>query len=209
MTKDSPNKQNEESMEYRGVNHVALVCRDMAETVEFYDGVLGMKLVKTLDLPNGRGQHFFFDCGMGSSIAFFWFPNAPKAAPGIASMHPDYLTKGTQTAHASMNHLAISIPIEKFDEYAERLRARGISLRILNHEDSDQHSSQTVTDKTWIRSMYFTDPNGIHMELAALTRPYRADDIRHDPVNAAGERVRLKERAAKGNARRHVAHTSS
>lgn len=192
MTEIRANKPKEEPFEYRGVNHVALVCRDMAETVEFYDGVLGMKLVKTLDLPNGRGQHFFFDSGMGSSIAFFWFPNAPKAAPGIASMHPDYLTKGTQTAHASMNHLAISIPLEKFDEYAERLRARGISLRIINHEDSERHASPTVTDKTWIRSMYFTDPNGIHMELAALTRSYVAADVCHDPVNASGERVQRK-----------------
>ena len=32
-------------MEYRGVNHVALVCRDMKETVEFYTHVLEMPLV--------------------------------------------------------------------------------------------------------------------------------------------------------------------
>jgi len=179
-------------LEYLGVNHVALVCKDMAETVDFYDGLLGMKLVKTIDLPDGRGQHFFFDCGGGGAIAFFWFPNAPAAAPGIASMHPDYLRVGSQTAHASMNHLAISIPLEKFDEYAERLRAKGISLRVLNHEDTETHASATVSDKTWIRSMYFRDPNGIHMELAALTRSYNDRDVSHDPVNATGERKPLK-----------------
>ena len=179
------------SMEYLGVNHVALVCRDMAETVAFYTGVLGMRLTKTIDLPNGRGQHFFFDCGGGASIAFFWFPNAPKAAPGIASMHPDHLTKGSQTAHASMNHLAISIPIGKFDAYAERLRQRGVSLRILNHDDGPNHISSVQTEKTWIRSMYFTDPNGIHMELAALTRSFDRRDVSHDPMNSEGQRVPL------------------
>lgn len=137
-------RESDETIEYRGINHVALVCRDMAETVAFYDGVLGMKLVKTLDLPNGRGQHFFFDCGNGDTIAFFWFPNAPKAAPEIASMHPDYQTRGTQTAHASMNHLAVSIPLEKFDEYAERLRQRGVALRVLNHDDGPQHASRSL-----------------------------------------------------------------
>ena len=71
-----------EPIQYRGVNHVALVCRDMAETVDFYQGVLEMPLVKTIDLPNGRGQHFFFDCGGGDTVAVFWFPNAPEAAPG-------------------------------------------------------------------------------------------------------------------------------
>ena len=35
----------------RGINHLALVCRDMQETVEFYTGVLGMKLVKTWNTP--------------------------------------------------------------------------------------------------------------------------------------------------------------
>ncbi|MFI4976312.1 MAG: VOC family protein [Caulobacterales bacterium] len=179
---------NNRPFEYLGVNHVALVSRDMAETVDFYDGLLGMKLVKTLDLPGGRGQHFFFDCGGGATIAFFWFPHAPPAAPGIASMHADVRRMGSQTAHASMNHLAISIPLDKFDEYAERLRAKGVTLSIINHEDSEAHASPTVTDKTWIRSMYFRDPNGIHMELAALTRSYKASDVSHDPVNAKGER---------------------
>src|SRR5271165_2776840 len=77
----------QEPMRYLGVNHVALVARDMAETVDFYCNVLEMPLVKTVEFANGRGQHFFFDCGGGGLIAFFWFPDAPPAAPGIASMH--------------------------------------------------------------------------------------------------------------------------
>lgn len=178
-----------EPMRYTGVNHVALVCRDMAETVEFYTQTLEMPLVKTIDLPGGRGQHFFFDCGGGATIAFFWFPNAPAAAPGIASMHPDYLKVGSQTAHASMNHLAISIPLDKFDEYVARLRAKGLSVRVMNHEDSETHASETVNERTWIRSMYFADPNGIHMEFAAFVRPFRPDDVRHEPVAATGRRV--------------------
>jgi len=183
-----------EPMQYGGVNHVALVAVDMAETVDFYTNVLEMKLVKTVDLPNGRGQHFFFDCGGGGSIAFFWFPNAPKAAPGIASMHADYARLGTQTAHASMNHLAITIPLEKFEEYADRLRSRGVALHILNHGDAPEHATAEVTASTWIRSMYFRDPNGIHMELAALTRAWRDSDVAHDPVDARGERVPQKKK---------------
>jgi hypothetical protein len=37
--------------------------------------------------------------------------------------------------------------------------------------------------------MYFRDPNGIHMELAALTRAFRPDDVAHAPVDAQGEHV--------------------
>ena len=70
--------------EFRGINHLALVCRDMARTVDFYTNVLGLPLIKTIDLPAGMGQHFFFDLGGGDSLAFFWFPDAPAAAPGVS-----------------------------------------------------------------------------------------------------------------------------
>ena len=56
--------------EFCGVNHLALVCKDMAKTVAFYRDILGMPLTKTIDLPGGRGQHFFFDMGNGDSLAF-------------------------------------------------------------------------------------------------------------------------------------------
>ena len=172
-------------MQYEGINHVALVARDMKETVDFYTGVLEMKLVKTIELPDGRGQHFFFDSGGGSTIAFFWFPDAPPVAPGIASMDR---TPGASiaTAHASMNHLAISIPLEKFDEYHERLKSRGIKVAALNHNDPpDPHASTDILPTTWIRSMYFADPNGIWLELAAFTREFDERDVEHEPATAA------------------------
>ena len=42
-----------DGFELRGINHLALVCRDMARTVDFYSNVLGMPLVKTIELPAG------------------------------------------------------------------------------------------------------------------------------------------------------------
>jgi len=181
-------------LQTRGINHLALVCRDMAETVKFYTEALGMPLVKTVALPDG-GQHFFFDCGGGGTLAFFWFPDAPPAAPGIASMHEDIATYGSKTAHASMNHLAISIPLEKFDEYVARLKSKGVALYVINHDDSPAGASAEVHDGTWIRSMYFRDPNGIHMELAALTRAFGPHDVAHAPVDAQGKHVREREPA--------------
>ena len=69
---DFPNRE----FELGGINHVALVCSDMQRTVDFYTGVLGMPLIKSLDLPGGMGQHFFFDAGNGDCVAFFWFTEA-------------------------------------------------------------------------------------------------------------------------------------
>ena len=35
-------EQKGRGFEVRGINHLALVCRDMAATVAFYEGILGM-----------------------------------------------------------------------------------------------------------------------------------------------------------------------
>lgn len=115
--------------ELRGINHLALVSKDMARTVDFYSNVLGMPLIKTLELPNGMGQHFFFDIGNGDSLAFFWFPNAPEAAPGVVS--PEALVgKGAlTTAHGSMNHVAFDIEADKIEAYREKLLAKGLRSR--------------------------------------------------------------------------------
>ena len=174
----------------RGVNHLALVCKDMARTVEFYRDVLGMPLVKTIDLPNGRGQHFFFDIGNGDSLAFFWFPTAPDAAPGVSA--PAHLpTRGTiASAHGSMNHIAFNVPVEKFDEYYDRLVAKGVDVtRIFNHDNSPTQSSDTVTPDVFVRSVYFFDPDGVCLEFAAWTRPFTDADIAHEPVGADGVKV--------------------
>ncbi|HEY2177447.1 MAG TPA: VOC family protein [Caulobacteraceae bacterium] len=174
----------------KGVNHLALVCKDMAATVRFYRDVLGMPLIKTIDMPQGSGQHFFFDIGNGDSLAFFWFPNAPAAVKGISS--PAALPGGGEivTAHGSMNHIAFNVPADKFDDYCARLKAKGVKVSpVLNHDDSPSQISREVTDKVFVRSIYFFDPDGVMLEFACWTRAFDAADVAHDPMTAEGERA--------------------
>ncbi|MFL5294872.1 MAG: VOC family protein [Phenylobacterium sp.] len=178
--------------EIRGVNHLALVCKDMARTVEFYRDVLGMPLIKTIDLPGGMGQHFFFDIGNGDSLAFFWFPGAPDAAPGIAA--PAQLPGGgdIRSAHGSMNHIAFNVAPEKFDEYVDKLKAKGIRTGpVLNHDNSPRQVSDTVTDDVFVRSVYFWDPDGVMLEFAAWTHGgFTEKDVAHEAVDAHGQKSR-------------------
>jgi catechol 2,3-dioxygenase-like lactoylglutathione lyase family enzyme len=183
-------KKNSE-FELRGVNHVALVCKDMARTVEFYRDVLGMPLVKTIDMPGGYGQHFFFDIGNGDCLAFFWFSKAPQAMPGIAS--PAVLpTQGDMiTAHGSMNHIAFDVPAEKFDAYVERLKVKGVTVSpVLNHDESPTQVSQTVHDGVFVRSVYFFDPDGVCLEFACWTRAFTDEDVAHEAMRADGTKAR-------------------
>ena len=180
--------------EFRGINHLALVCRDMARTVDFYQNVLGMPLIKTIDLPGGAGQHFFFDIGNGDSLAFFWFPDAPEAAPGIASPKTAVgLGNGDAgewiTAHASMNHVAFDVPPEKIEEYHRRLQEKGIECSVIfNHDNSPRQVSREPNEDTFVRSIYFLDPDGIMLEFAAWTRVLRDDEATLPPKTAADAR---------------------
>jgi len=169
--------------EIQGICHLALVCSDMERTVDFYTNVLGMPLVKTVELPQGGGQHFFFDIGGGSYLAFFWFPDAPPAAPGVASA-ADLPGRGEiLSAVGSMNHVAFTVPPDKFDEYQQRLVDKGVDTGIiLNHDDSEWGVAAQMHDGVFIRSLYFRDPDGILLEFAAWTRELTADDVRHEPA---------------------------
>lgn len=177
--------------DYKGVNHVALVCKDMAKTVDFYTNVLDMPLIKTLEIPGGA-QHFFFDCGGGDSVAFFWFPGAPEAAPGVAGAGEMPGGGDIVSAHGSMNHLAFDVAPEKFDEYVERLRARGVETSmVVNHDNSESTVSKEMHPGVFVRSVYFRDPDGILLEFAAWTSEFGPEDVSHAPANAQGDRVEM------------------
>ena len=173
--------------ELRGVNHLALVCKDMARTVDFYTNTLGMPMTKTIELPNGMGQHFFFDIGKGDGLAFFWFPNAPEAAPGIASPAKNVGQGSIVTAHGSMNHIAFDVPHERIEEYRDKLRAKGVEVtEVINHDDTPQQVSREINEGTFVRSIYFFDPDGILLEFAGWTRELGTEgDLRYKPATAA------------------------
>ena len=176
-----------ERFEIRGVNHIALVSSDMARTVRFYRDLLGMPLVKTIDMPGGA-QHFFFDIGNDDCLAFFWFPAATPAQPGVSHAPglPDRVD--ITTAHGSLNHLAFDVPLEHFEEYRERLIAAGVEVSmILDHDDSEYQIAPRFHPGVFVRSFYFRDPDGILLEFAAWTREMgRPEDVTVDPVDASG-----------------------
>jgi catechol 2,3-dioxygenase-like lactoylglutathione lyase family enzyme len=180
-------KHTNAEFELRGFNHLALVCRDMAETVAWYEDKLGMKLVKTLELPDGRGQHFFLDMGNGvDGIAFFWFPDAPEGVKGESLQD-----RRAVTAIGSMNHVAFDVPAEHFEDYRQKLIDKGVAVtEIVNHANSLDGGHKPAYDAAsddgdvFIRSMYFKDPNGTTLEFACWTKVLDEHDVRHAPASA-------------------------
>lgn len=185
--------------ELRGFNHIALVCRDMAETVAWYEEKLGMKLVKTLQFPDG-GQHFFLDMGNGTDgIAFFYFPAAREGTPGDA-VHAAYDEDMQSTDHDSgwvtsigtVNHIAFDVAPEKLDDYLVKLRGLGVAVtEITNHSNSlagghkADYDPATDDGDVFVRSLYFRDPNGTLLEFASWTTTFDDSDLTHAPARAA------------------------
>lgn len=189
----------------RGINHLALVVSDMAETRHFYEDVLGLPLVRTSNLPGG-GQQFFYQISDRSMISACWYPDAPDHSPDLSTSGWNGLDERTGqqlrpagragvSAHGSMHHLAFDIPLDEQEDYKNRLRAAGIPVTEVNHHilygaDGKQasHPAQVPQDAEavdeFINSIYFPDPDGRTFEFAAWTRPLVPDDVKHTPARA-------------------------
>jgi catechol 2,3-dioxygenase-like lactoylglutathione lyase family enzyme len=134
---------------WRGVNHLALVTGDMDRTVRFYHGVLGARLVATIGTPDFR--HYFFEIGPGQTVAFFEYADAPPASFAKPAGVPD-------PRAIQFDHLSLDLA----DEAAlEALQAR---LKAFGCEVTD------VIDHGFMRSIYFTDPDGIALEASWWVR---------------------------------------
>ena len=181
--------------QFGGINHLALVCRTWPGRSTSTRACSGMPLVKTIELPQGMGQHFFFDCGGGDCLAFFWFADAPPPAPGLASAGAFPGVGELATAIGSMNHVAFSVPSERIEGLRRQLLDHDIECtEIFNHDDSEWGVSREVTDDVFVRSVYFFDPDGILLEFACLDPP--ADAGGRPPRPADGGRGLARRSAA-------------
>ncbi|MCU1449362.1 MAG: hypothetical protein JWP02_1532 [Acidimicrobiales bacterium] len=147
---------------WRGVNHLALITPDMDTTVRFYHGVLGMRLVATV--AAGPLRHYFFEIGPENTVAFFeWSGTETYAKPA-----------GVQTDRFPMqfDHLSFNLPDEQaLEDLQNRLDAAGVEVtRVVDHDI--------------VRSIYFTDPNGI-----ALEASWWALDVTGRPADYTDGRV--------------------
>jgi len=126
---------------WSGINHLALVTPDMDATVRFYVGVLGMRLVATT--MAGPMRHYFFEMGPRNTVAFFEVRGTETFAKAAGAPSDRAI---------QMDHISFDVP----DEHAlEMLRKR---LLAAGSEVTE------VVDHGFIRSVYFTDPNGIALE---------------------------------------------
>lgn len=135
-----------------GLHHVTAIAGDPQENLDFYVGVLGMRLVKrsvNQDVPDT--YHLFFadrDGHPGTDITFFPWPNMGPKREGVGLWEEIYLTipKGTLASwkeRLSKHEIEIDDVEVRFGENALPFRdPHGLALALV---ESDSHEEQEFT----------------------------------------------------------------
>jgi catechol 2,3-dioxygenase-like lactoylglutathione lyase family enzyme len=126
----------------RGIHHVTAIAGDPQRNLDFYTGVLGMRLVKlTVNYDDPDTYHLYYGDRLGrpgTILTFFPWPGAPRGRQGT----------GQATA------VSFSVPRDSLGYWADRLGSRGIQ-------------PSGPIERFGEQLLVFSDPDGLKLELVA------------------------------------------
>ncbi|HYR49357.1 MAG TPA: VOC family protein, partial [Candidatus Eisenbacteria bacterium] len=121
-----------------GIHHISAITADATQNLLFYEGVMGLRLVKkTVNQDNPSVYHLFYadeDGSPGADLTFFEYPGLERGRAGAGMIHRVALRVGSR---------------EALDFWARRLAAAGIESTL----EGDR--------------LRFDDPEGLGLELTA------------------------------------------
>ena len=169
-------------MKISRIHHAAYRCKDAKKTVEWYAKNLNMDFVLAIAedmVPSTKApdpyMHIFLDAGGGNVLAFFELPNSPE-------MGRD------ENTPAWVQHIAFEVDsMETLLAAKAKLEANGVDVL-------------GPTNHTIFKSIYFFDPNGLRLELAANTGTpemmSKLDEVKWDMINEWSQTKRAPKHAA-------------
>jgi glyoxalase family protein len=126
--------------EIRGLHHVTCIAGDAQENVDFYSGVLGMRLVKKSVNQDSPGTYHLFyadgDGHPGTDITFFPWPDMGPAKAGVG---------------LSME-VSLAVPLGSLDYWSDRLVEHGVPVG-------------EVEMRRQTAALPFSDPHGLPVTL--------------------------------------------
>jgi catechol 2,3-dioxygenase-like lactoylglutathione lyase family enzyme len=140
-----------------GFNHVATVTRDMDRLVAFYQEVFDATPIFDLVAPGLELRHVGLD--VGGSFIHAW-----EADQDTTGVFPQEMFR-----RGRLDHLALAARDEE-------------ALEVLRRRLVEQGACEgNVTDFGSILSVWFTDPDGMELEVCAFRAGFDVGDVR-DPV---------------------------
>jgi len=136
-----------------GIHHISAITADATSNLQFYVGVMGLRLVKkTVNQDDPTVYHLFYadeDGSPGADLTFFEYPGAPRGRAGAGMIHRIAFRIGSE---------------EALGFWARRLEAAGLEPAI----DGDR--------------LRFADPEGLGLELIASPTTDRPLVARHPEI---------------------------
>ena len=125
-----------------GIHHITAVARNPQRNIDFYSGILGLRLVKlTVNFDDPTTYHLYYGDSVGhpgTILTFFPWSEAPRGYRGT----------GQVTA------VSFQIPKDSLDYWTDRLKRNGISYVGPSKRFDDEFVS-------------FNDPDGLMLELVS------------------------------------------
>jgi glyoxalase family protein len=126
-----------------GIHHITAIASSASENLDFYENVLGLRLVKkTVNFDDPYTYHLYYGDAAGAPgtiMTFFPWEQLPPGKAGAGMV--------TETA--------FSIPFDAVDFWRKRLSANGIETR--------------ETERFGERVIQFEDPHGLSLELVGVS----------------------------------------
>ena len=134
------------SIKFAGLHHVTAIADNPQENVDFYSGILGLRLVKkTVNFDDPGSYHLYYGDATGNPgtiMTFFSWPGAPRGRIGTGQV----------------SATSFAVPEDSLGYWTERLIEHGVRF-----ERPRKRRDETV--------LAFSDPDGLAVELVA--RPGR------------------------------------
>ena len=142
-----------------GIHHVTVIAGDPQRNLDFYTGVLGLRLVKlTVNYDDPDTYHFYFGDELGrpgSLLTFFPWSGGHGGRHGVGQV----------------GEVALAIPRASLGFWIERLLTRGVP-----YQGPAQRFDETV--------LSCRDPDGLLLEIVATGRVERVQPWRDGPIAA-------------------------
>jgi glyoxalase family protein len=133
------------SKEILGIHHITAIAGDPQENLDFYAGLLGLRLIKlTVNFDDPGTYHLYYGDGVGhpgTILTFFPWPRAPKGRQGTGQV----------------THTAFAVPAAALEYWNGRLTAQGISVI----GPFERFGENVIS---------FPDPDGLTIELVSTAR---------------------------------------
>jgi glyoxalase family protein len=141
------------------IHHVTAIAGDPQRNLDFYTGVLGLRLVKlTVNYDDPDTYHFYFGDELGrpgSILTFFPWSGGRAGRHGVGQV----------------GEVALAVPRASLGHWIARLLGRGVAF-----EGPSRRFDEQV--------LAFRDPDGLLLELVATPRVEQVEPWRDGPIAA-------------------------